>query len=398
MKSPRVKQHELKPLELPPDEREEFERVERIVDTTRQAMLLRLENEHKAHLEHLAKVKQDEIDRINKEKLMKKLETVDYTYDHNGKIMIVKKPINPELEEDDTAEPMEEPFHPVIRDKGIADSQRMFRLAKIKFRNDKKFLEDYLSMEDARKYMEFTEDDYQKEWFSQVPQLIDNERNFKIEEHLAMSEGVKLRNMQGDSMLKGDTHSIENRMSVKKYHRLSLDKDLAHRYKATQNGFNYALPKMTLTLSGENNDEYGIQKSTKEEMSINEASKSHRSDSRPITQNTYRSRNDKHLITYKTHNAVNLLTQTKPKLKNTNLENYMRFSNTQSTFKSAYQFSSKRATTPRVLYQEFMQSTNINKRMGTAELGFRTHRTLKSTVGSTSSTVGHATVRTNRYA
>lgn len=128
----------------------------------------------------------------------------------------------------------------VVKDKGVVDSTLMYKLAKIKYINDKMFLEDFLSNEDAKRFMQFSEEDFKNEWFSKVPPLIEPKENVHIEDHIRVSNGVKLRDKKGHSIMKSEPEHFDNRMTLKDYYTLVSDKHLTDRYKDQLNMFKTA--------------------------------------------------------------------------------------------------------------------------------------------------------------
>lgn len=119
-----------------------------------------------------------------KEQEEKEVQSKEYknkklTYDHNGNVLIIKgfnkkgnyDFYNPEQAENIT-NTINQAQSPNFEDQGITDKRLMVWLEKIKFKNDRKFLEDYLSMSDARKYMKLTDQQRIEEWLSNVPEMI----------------------------------------------------------------------------------------------------------------------------------------------------------------------------------------------------------------------------------
>jgi hypothetical protein len=175
-------------------------------------------------------------EQIKKEKRIKKLLNQEFTYDHNGNVLVIQHPFSLDLEES-IEEEVEQPpemlrrIEMVMEDKGVIDSTLMYKLAKIRFINDKMFLEDYLSDEDAKRFMQFSEEDFKIEWFSRIPSLVEPKENTHIEDHIHVTNGVKLRDKKGHSIMKSEPKHFDNRMTLRDYYTLVSDKNLTDRHK-----------------------------------------------------------------------------------------------------------------------------------------------------------------------
>ena len=65
-------------------------------------------------------------------------------------MLIIKRHGNKEFDLDSSKVDIDPPIEMEAEDQGIVDTQSIYKVSKIKFKNERRFLDDYLSMEDAK--------------------------------------------------------------------------------------------------------------------------------------------------------------------------------------------------------------------------------------------------------
>lgn len=96
------------------------------------------------------------------------------------------------------------------------------------------FLEEYLSIADARRYLKASESERIKEWFEKVPQLIEDQVEEKQADHVIVNNGVTLKSNGAIVKSSSKYEKDLNLMTLDQYYKLTEDKTLADRFKATK--------------------------------------------------------------------------------------------------------------------------------------------------------------------
>jgi len=168
-------------------------------------------------------------------------------------------------------------------------------------------------------------------------------------------------------------------MTLKEYFDLVGDRNLVDRYK---NSPELLKPKKSFkTVSTDKND---LMNSQLEKSTVIRVPK-------PKILVKSRTRNSQrrilpHKITSKIEEAVNLLTRNP--VKETKFRANKHFNGTPAMMGTNSEYLKTKFTTPKAMYQDFIGSHIGRRNISTANQGFRTTRSLRSTIGSTSSSVG----------
>lgn len=349
-----IKQHKIVPTEVASELLEEKQNEDKIVEANKQDYLLRKEHEEQMQLENIERIKKANEAKLKQQARVKKLLQLPLTYDHKGNVLVMQRTGNQEYDPTEDGDQERMQLQLEMRDKGVSDSHKMIKLAKIRFANDKRFLEDYLSMSDAKRYMEFTEDDFKNEWFSKYPDLIEPEEDIKEEEYFNVSEGVKYKNSKSQKVFQQTYHKPKNQMTIKEYQTLVGEKNLADRYATDQYLIKGFPVQERLKISRP-------ERKISNQSSITHVTvKSYRSSNKNIGGSKLSlSRNTHHLLK---KDKINHFTQ--DALKTLELKKNRKLNVVKSSAKSLFKSPShipKRITTPQILYREFIQQSSRNR-------------------------------------
>ncbi len=239
-------------------------------------------------------------------------------------------------------------------------------------------------MEDAKKYMKFSEKEYEDHWFQKYPELEEDEQNKpNLEDYFKASERVKFWRQGGKGALYGPKGVQGDGMSLKEYYKITDDRNLIDRYKDS--------PQLLKGKASEYQTTTKINKDLTENFeTISQLTLSSKPSQKSPSKPSLRSRNRlslKNKITHKTGEAIKLLTKTKNTKKFRLNEN---FREDPLLVKNSSEKAKKAAGPARPLYQGFMANRLGRRHLSTANQGFRTsRRSLRSTLGSTSPSVGN---------
>jgi len=392
----KAKQIQLEDITTDTTERRVTSTDDEVVESTRNQYLKRVEEAEIDVQRKLDREEQDRLKEITRKVRSKKLRNKIVTFDYNGHVLIVQDPLKDiQQSQQDVDNPALE-----IRDQGITDSKLIHKLKKIKFRNDGNFLEDYLSWKDAKRFMEFTEEEYKTEWFSKIPEIIEPEDNFRVEDHIHVSRGVKVKSRKGESLLKNEPEHFDHKMTLQDYYTLSSEQQLTDRFK------NYDMLK---TCSPSDNDKINNSQIRENNEIGQESVKSNSVTDSSVqckasryllnTPGSTKSRNFRYgtlsnKISCMSANALKTLDIKSKKDKKYTANSKFYKTQSHGVNRRAQQ---SRATTPQILYQDFIAQNRGRRNLRTRQSGYRTHRSLRSTVGSTTSSLGQMSPSTYRY-
>ena len=165
----------------------------------------------------------------------KKFSKAKTTYDHHGEQMVVKG-FNKNGQYDfwtklDKIEnTINQAEQPEVEDMGIIDSHLMLSLQKVKYKNDNILLEDYISMDEAKRKMNQSEHQRLEEWMSKYPETVDVEPDVRLQDNFKVPAGVNLKDQRGINLLRGKKyHESVNLMTLQQYYKSIETKNLIDR-------------------------------------------------------------------------------------------------------------------------------------------------------------------------
>ncbi|CAI2363044.1 unnamed protein product [Moneuplotes crassus] len=352
----------------------------KIIKANRKLYFRKEQQKQKEYTEMLERMEIERQYQEERKAMLKKILKHPITFDHRGEPMKIKKTGDSPFDLDENSAPP----HFNFKDQGISEATQVFKLEKRKYNNDRNYLEEFLTMEDAKKYMDFSEQDFQKKWFSKYPNLIESKtKEINLDEYFQISEGVKYRKDVGARFRKGPAPHTPNQMTRKEYCKIVGGKNLADRHKVNNELMN--TKSSDFMFPGKNiGSDYEASGQRKFLASSQKSVRSH-------SKRSVRSRNTNrpslvNKISLGTEEAIKLLTNNKVQ---TNFRFNDNFVEDPKMIKTSSEKNNKLMMTPRPKYQGYMTGTLSRRHLSTANQGFRTKRSQRSTVVSTASTMGN---------
>jgi uncharacterized Zn-finger protein len=224
-----------------------------------------------------------------------------------------------------------------VEDKGVVEATRMFKLAKRKFNNNLKFQEEYLSTEDAQRFMRFSEEDFMKLWFENYREFYPPENAIDTKNVYSATPGVKIRSSSGEVIHTAKVPKVDKHMTLKDYFTLVGDRPLSDRYTGSS-----LVPNRTPIIE-------------KQKVKIREKSEKsdHSNNYYQTGRSNPKSRNQtifKNKIIFKTEGAANILTKNSFGIKFSDNKHFEK-----SVKNLPLSIVKRRVTTPKVSYQDLMR-------------------------------------------
>lgn len=97
----------------------------------------------KIHQEYLERIQKEEKEAEELKERISKISNRPFTYDHNGKVLLIKRQGSAPFDLTDSKVKINPPPEMQMEDMGIISTQSIYKVEKMEFMNNFKFLEDF---------------------------------------------------------------------------------------------------------------------------------------------------------------------------------------------------------------------------------------------------------------